>query len=74
MNRTDCDEHYNVGILENCSAADLEKKEHIYIHKFSTLYPLYLNKVNPFDLSLLVSKCITIHGDILVHSFILLLF
>ena len=53
VNRTDFDEHYNVSILENCSPADLEKKEHIYIHRFSTLYPLGLNKVNPFGLPLL---------------------
>ena len=48
VNRTDFDEHYNVSILENYSPADLEKKEHIYIHK-----PLGLNKVNPFGLPLL---------------------
>ena len=53
MNRTDFDENYNVSILENCNPADLEKKDHIYIHKFSTLYPLDLNKVNPFGLPLL---------------------
>ena len=47
MNRTGFNAHYNVRILENCSPVDLEKKEHIYIHKFSTLYPL---GVNPFGL------------------------
>ena len=53
VNRTDFDELYNVSILENCSPADLDKKEHIYIHRFSTLYPLGLNKVNPFGLPLI---------------------
>ena len=51
VNRTDFDELNNVSILENCSQADLDKKEHIY--RFSTLYLLDLNKLNPFGLSLL---------------------
>ena len=53
MNRGDFDELYNVDILENCRPADLEKKEHTYIHKYSTLFPLGLNKVNPFGLPVL---------------------
>ena len=53
VNRGDFDELFNVNILENCRPADLEKKEHIYIHKYNTLFPLGLNKVNPFGLPVL---------------------
>ena len=35
------------------SPSDLEKKEHLYIHKLETLYPLGLNKDNPFGLPIL---------------------
>ena len=49
----DFDKHYNVQILENCSPSALEKKEHMYIHKFNTLYPIGLNKINPFGLPIL---------------------
>ena len=51
--REDFDELYNVQILENCRPSDLEKKEHLYIHKYDTLYPLGLNKINPFGLPVL---------------------
>ena len=47
------DEIYNLQVLENCRPSDLEKKEHLYIHKFGTLYPLGLNKINPFGLPIL---------------------
>ena len=49
----DFDKYYNVQILENCSPSALEKKEHMYIHKFNTLYPIGLNKINPFGLPIL---------------------
>ena len=51
--KDDFDKHYNVQILENCSPSALEKKEHTYIHKLNTLYPIGLNKVNPFGLPIL---------------------
>ena len=51
--KDDFDRHYNVQILENCSPSALEKKEHTYIHKLNTLYPIGLNKVNPFGLPIL---------------------
>ena len=44
---------YKVQILENCSPSSLEKKEHCYIHKYKTLFPIGLNKTNPFGLSIL---------------------
>ena len=45
--------HFKVNILENCSRSNLEKKEHLFIHKFKTLYPIGLNKNNPFGLALI---------------------
>ena len=51
--RGDFDEIYNLQVLENCRPSDLEKKEHLFIHKFGTLYPLGLNKINPFGLPIL---------------------
>ena len=56
VDRTDFDKHYQVHIVENCSPSSLEKKEHLYIHKFNTLYPVGLNKINPFGLSRLSTK------------------
>ena len=53
VDREDFDENYNVQILENCKPSDLEKKEHLYIHKYNTLYPIGLNKINPFGLPVL---------------------
>ena len=44
---------FNVQILENCSPSSLEKKEHCYIHKYNTLFPIGLNKTNPFSLPIL---------------------
>ena len=51
--KEDFDELFTVQILENCSPSTLEKKEHINIHRFNTLFPLGLNKVNPFGLPVL---------------------
>ena len=53
VDRKDFNRHYRVQIVENCSPSNLEKKEHLYIHKFKTLYPIGLNKNNPFGLSVL---------------------
>ena len=52
-NKEDFDELYAVQILENCSPSSLEKKEHMNIHRFNTLFPLGLNKINPFGLPVL---------------------
>ena len=48
--KSDFNKMYSISILKNCSPFALEKQEHIYIHKYNTLYPNGLNKVNPFNL------------------------
>ena len=53
--RRDFNNSFQVQIVEICSPASLEKKEHLYIHKYKTLYPIGLNKINPFGLSVLSS-------------------
>ena len=71
------DEPYNVFILENSQCpVDLENKDRIYIRRFSTLYPLGLNKVNPFGPPLLsiFKSYLTINGNHSIDSSILLLF
>jgi hypothetical protein len=53
VERGDFNRHFKVQIMENCSPSNLEKKEHLLIHKFKTLYPIGLNKNNPFGLSVI---------------------
>ena len=48
--KSDLNKMYHLYILENCSPSLLEKQEHIYIHKYDTLHPKGLNKLNPFSL------------------------
>ena len=50
VDQADFNRLYMVQILDNCSPSMLEKKEHCYIHKYNTLFPLGLNKTNPFGL------------------------
>ena len=53
IDEADFNRVYHVQILENTSPSSLEKKEHCYIHKYNTLFPVGLNKMNPFDLPIL---------------------
>ena len=53
VDREDFNKYFRVQILENFRPSALEKKEHLYIHKYKTLYPVGLNKNNPFGLSIL---------------------
>ena len=53
VDRGDFNKHLRLQVLENCSPLSLDKKEHLYIHRFKTLYPVGLNKNNPFGLSIL---------------------
>ena len=55
VDRGDFNETFQVQIVEICSPSTLEKNEHMYIHKYKTLYPVGLNKINPFGLSVLSS-------------------
>ena len=53
VEREDFNRHFKVHIVENCSPSNLDKKEHLFIHKFKTLYPIGLNRNNPFGLSVI---------------------
>ena len=53
LDKSDFNKVFRVFILENCSPASLEVKEHKYIHKFKTLKPFGLNSANPFSIPLL---------------------
>jgi hypothetical protein len=53
VDHADFNRLYKVQIMENCSPSSLEKKEHCYIHKYNTLFPIGLNKTNPFGLPIL---------------------
>ena len=55
VDREDFNNLLSLYVVEKCSPAHLEKKEHLYIHKFKTLTPFGLNKVNPFELPLLLT-------------------
>ena len=48
---SDFDKSFTVYIVENCSPSLLDKREHMLIHKYNTLHPNGLNKVNPFKLA-----------------------
>ena len=48
---SDFDKAFTVYIVENCSPSSLDKREHMFIHKYNTLHPNGLNKVNPFKLT-----------------------
>ena len=50
---SDFDATFTIYILEKCSPSLLDKREHILIHKYNTLYPFGLNKVNPFGIALM---------------------
>ena len=45
--------HFTFHILEHVSPSQLEKKEHLWIHKLNTLYPYGINRSNPFGLPVL---------------------
>ena len=49
-NKGDFNNVFTIHILEHCSPSQIEKQEHIWIHKLNTLHPWDINKVNPFGL------------------------
>ena len=74
---TDFNDHYSLQIMEVCSPSLLEKKEHNYIHGYNTLFPIGLNKINPFGLprlsvwTLIVYTCMFILLEVLIRIFFL---
>ena len=74
---TDFNDHYSLQIMEVCSPSLLEKKEHNYIHGYNTLFPIGLNKINPFGLprlsvwTLIVYTCMFILLKVLIRIFFL---
>ena len=53
-NHEDFNEMFTMTILEKCSPSNLDVKEHLWIHRLRTIYPLGLNSVDPFGIPLLV--------------------
>ena len=51
FDRGDFNKHFRVQFISNCSPALLEKQEHSFIHKLKTLFPVGLNRNNPFGLA-----------------------
>ena len=51
VDRRDFNKYFRVQAISNCSPALLEKQEHIFIHKLKTLFPVGLNRNNPFGLA-----------------------
>ena len=52
-NETDFNKYYRVLILETVSPKQMEVKEHLWIHKTKSLWPLGINRSNPFSIPLL---------------------
>ena len=56
LENSDFNSIYRVFILETCSPASLEVKEHKYIHLLDSLQPNGINKSNPFNLPVLRNR------------------
>ena len=52
-NFEDFNNSYELTLLEKCTPASLDVKEHLWIQKLRTLCPLGLNSVDPYGLPLL---------------------
>ena len=51
--------HYTFHVLEHVSPLQMEKIEHLWIHKLNTLFPNGINRSNPFSLPLLDIDSVT---------------
>ena len=45
--------YYTFHVLDHVSPSQLDKKEHLWIHKLNTLYPYGINRSSPFGLPVL---------------------
>ena len=51
--------YYKFHVLEHVSPLQMEKSEHLWIHKLNTLFPHGINKSNPFALPILEVGSVT---------------
>ena len=52
-------DHFTFHVLEHVSPLQMEKSEHLWIHKLKTLFPNGLNTNNPFGLPILDCNSVT---------------
>ena len=52
-------DHFTFHVLEHVSPLQMEKREHLWIHELNTLYPIGMNRSNPFALPILNCNSIT---------------
>ena len=53
------DDYFRFHVLEHVSPSQMEKSEHLWIHKLNTLFPYGINRSNPFGLPVLNCTPIT---------------
>ena len=49
----DFDDCYTFHVLDHVSPKQMEKAEHLWIHRLNTLFPSGLNRSNPFSIPIL---------------------
>ena len=56
---SDFNRYFTFHVLEHVSPTQMEKSEHLWIHKLNTLYPHGINRLNPFSLPVLNISSVT---------------